>query len=121
MSATASESAGSSPSSLSSGVLTPSSNLEPGVSQPASQARIDFSSLPIQEEEEFADIGDPTAMKSETARDLEAIMRESIASQEVSADSRLETGPAAKAAAEIPSSSAPVASTTVELRRKIHP
>lgn len=109
MSATASESPGSSPSSLSSGILTPWSNPEPGISQPASQASIDFSSLPIQAEEEFADIGDPTAMKSETARDLEAIMRESIASRKVSADSRLETGPAAEAAAEIPSSSAPVA------------
>ena len=48
-------------------------------------------------------------MKSETARDLEAIMRESIALQEVSADQRLETGSAAEAAAAIPSSSAPVA------------
>jgi DNA mismatch repair protein MutL len=109
MSAAANESAGTSPSSVSSGILTPWSNLEPGVSQPASQTSIDFSSPPIQEEEEFADLGDPTVMKSETARDLEAIMRESIASREVSADSRLETGPAAEAAAKIPSSSAPVA------------
>ncbi len=101
--------------------MTPSSNLEPGISQPASQASIDFSSLPIQEEEEYADIEDPAALKSETARDLEAIMRESIASQEVSADSRLETGPAAKAAAEIRSSVRAGSPATVELRGKIHP
>jgi DNA mismatch repair protein MutL len=84
MSATASESASSST------ITAGWSNLEPLVSQPASQARIDFSSLPIQEEEEFADIEGP-ALKSETARDLDAIMRESIVLQEVSAGSRLET------------------------------
>jgi DNA mismatch repair protein MutL len=96
MSATASESASSSPvsspNSSPPGTAAAWDNLEPGVSQPASQARIEFSSLPIQEEEEFADIEDPAALKSETARDLDAIMRESIVLQEVSQDSRLEAG-----------------------------
>ena len=96
MSAAASESASSS----SPSIPTNWSNLEPLVSQPASQARIDFSSLPIQEEEEFADVEDPAALKSETARDLDAIMRESIALQEVSADSRLETEGDAEATAD---------------------
>jgi DNA mismatch repair protein MutL len=99
MSAAASESASSSSPSISTG----RSSLEPEVLQPASQPRIDFSSLPIQEEEEFADIDEPTAVKSETARDLEAIMRDSIALQEVSAGSRLETG------GEADTSAAPVA------------
>jgi len=105
MSASASESASSSSPSVSAG----SRSLEPEVSQPASQPRIDFSSLPIQEEEEFADIDGPTAMKSETARDLEAIMRDSIALQEASTGSRLETGGDAAAAAEVPSAPALVA------------
>jgi len=105
MSAAASESASSSSPSISAGW----SSLEPEVSQPASQPRIDFSSLPIQEEEEFADIDEPTAMKSETARDLEAIMRESIALQEASAGTRLETVGNADTAAEVSSSTAPVA------------
>lgn len=100
MSATASESASSST------ITAGWSNLEPLVSQPASQARIDFSSLPIQEEEEFADIEGPAALKSETAGDLNAIMRESIALQEVSADSRPETERDAEATAEGPSTSA---------------
>jgi len=105
MSAAASEAANSSSPSISPGW----SNLESEVSQPASQPRIDFSSLPIQEEEEFADIDEPTAVKSETARDLEAIMRDSIALQEASAGARLETSGDVAAAAEGPSSSAPAA------------
>ena len=88
MSAAASESATSSSPSISTG----RSSLEPEVSQPASQARIDFSSLPSEEEEEWADTESSAALKSETARDLEAIMRDSIALQEASAGSRLETG-----------------------------
>jgi DNA mismatch repair protein MutL len=51
------------------------------------QTRIEFSSFTIQEEESFADVNrDPSELKSDTARDLEAIMREAVASQEVSPD-----------------------------------
>ncbi len=51
--------------------------------QPPAQAPIEFSSMPLQEEEVFADESETQGrVKSETARDLEAIMRESIASQD---------------------------------------
>jgi DNA mismatch repair protein MutL len=86
MSATASESASSSPTSASPTITAGWGAIDSGGSQPVSQPRIDFSSLPIQEEEEFADIADPATLKSETARDLDAIMRESIALQEVKTD-----------------------------------
>ena len=62
-------------------------NLNPGVTfEPASQTRIEFSSLPVKDEESFADETedvDPfksdTPRKSDTARDLEAIMRQAHA------------------------------------------
>jgi DNA mismatch repair protein MutL len=52
----------------------------------ATQPRIEFSSLTIQGEETFEELEEPTASKSDTARDLNAIMRESVASQVVSGD-----------------------------------
>ena len=53
----------------------------------AIQPRIEFSSLPIQDEEGFLDeTEDPAALKSNTARDLDAILREAVASQQVSPD-----------------------------------
>jgi DNA mismatch repair protein MutL len=53
----------------------------------ATQPRIEFSSLAIQEEESFTEeVKDPATLKSKTARDLDAIMREAVASQEVSPD-----------------------------------
>jgi DNA mismatch repair protein MutL len=53
----------------------------------ANQPRIEFSSLAIQEEESFTEeVKDPATLKSKTARDLDAIMREAVASQEVSRD-----------------------------------
>ena len=53
----------------------------------ATQPRIEFSSLVIQDEESFTEeVKDPATLKSETARDLDAIMREAVASQEVSPD-----------------------------------
>ncbi|MGH9930016.1 MAG: hypothetical protein ACREA9_12450, partial [Pyrinomonadaceae bacterium] len=82
LSAAASEAA-SGLSGLSPGSVAHSGNFEPGTTHElASQPRIDFSSLPIQEEEDFT-VGpeDPISSKSDTARDLEAIMRESIAAQ----------------------------------------
>jgi DNA mismatch repair protein MutL len=56
----------------------------------ATQPRIEFSSLPIQDEEGFFEAEDAGALKSNTARDLEAIMREAVASQHVS--NGIETG-----------------------------
>ena len=56
--------------------------------EPASQPRIEFSSLPIQDEENFAEqLQDSSLSKSDTARDLEAIMREAVAGRPVSSDS----------------------------------
>jgi DNA mismatch repair protein MutL len=56
---------------------------------PASQPRIEFSSLPIQDEEGFSDkpeaavgFNSEFASKSDTARDLDAIMRDAMAAQE---------------------------------------
>ena len=87
MSAAASESANN----LSPGMLAGASSTEARVTPaPASQPRIDFSSLPIQEEEDFADLEDQASLKSDTARDLDAIMRASLASQTTSPDSRIE-------------------------------
>ena len=103
MSAAASESASSSPSSSTPGITASRGSVEPLVSQSSSQSRMDFSSLPIQEEEEFTDLEAPAGLKSETARDLDAIMRESIALQEVSAGSDLETLRDAEATADDPS------------------
>ncbi|HEY0431209.1 MAG TPA: DNA mismatch repair endonuclease MutL, partial [Pyrinomonadaceae bacterium] len=62
----------------------PAGNFDPrSVQPPANQPRIEFSSLPIQEEESFSDEpGYPTPSRSDTARDLEAIMRDSLASQD---------------------------------------
>jgi DNA mismatch repair protein MutL len=59
------------------------SNLEtPIIEPPATQPRIEFSSLPIQDEEGFTDeVRDPATSKSDTARDLEAIMRDAVAAQ----------------------------------------
>jgi len=54
--------------------------------EPATQPRIEFSSLPIQEEESFPGPEASGASKSDTARDLDAIMREAVASQHVSPD-----------------------------------
>ena len=107
MSAAASESASGSPGSASPGIPANWGALDRGVSQPASQPRIDFSSLPIQEEEEFADIADPAALKSETARDLDAIMRESIALQEVKTDDGDER-PASGESASVPAALPPL-------------
>jgi DNA mismatch repair protein MutL len=62
------------------------SNFEtPQTQPPATQPRIEFSSLPIQEEEEEFPkrASDPVASKSDTARDLEAIMRDAVAAQDV--------------------------------------
>ena len=56
----------------------------------ATQPRIEFSTLPIQEEESFVEeLEAPVALKSDTARDLEAIMRAAVASQVVSPDAPL--------------------------------
>jgi DNA mismatch repair protein MutL len=52
----------------------------------AIQSRIEFSSLTIRSEETFEELEEPAASKSDTARDLNAIMRESVASQVVSTD-----------------------------------
>ncbi len=53
------------------------------IQTPVSQPRIEFSSLPIQEEEVFTDEpSHPAELKSHTARDLEAIMRDAVASQD---------------------------------------
>jgi DNA mismatch repair protein MutL len=61
----------------------PSDNFDPrAVQQPFSQPRIEFSSLPIQDEEVFSDEPADTAdAKSNTARDLNAIMRDDVAAQ----------------------------------------
>jgi len=62
----------------------------------ATQPRIEFSTMPIGDEDTFVEtIEDPAALKSDTARDLDAIMREAVASQEVSPDASIaieETG-----------------------------
>ena len=55
----------------------------------ATQPRIEFSSLTIRSEETFAELELPVASKSDTARDLNAIMRESVGSQVVSADAAI--------------------------------
>jgi DNA mismatch repair protein MutL len=53
----------------------------------ATQPRIEFIPATIDEEEGFAtETANPAGVKSNTARDLEAIMREAIAAQEVSPD-----------------------------------
>ena len=53
----------------------------------ATQPRIEFSTMPIEDEDSFVEtIEDPAALKSDTARDLDAIMRGAVASQEVSRD-----------------------------------
>jgi DNA mismatch repair protein MutL len=58
-----------------------------GAVEPASQPRIEFSSLPIQDGENLVDEPQRDGpLKSDTARDLEAIMRESVADQPVSSD-----------------------------------
>jgi len=50
--------------------------------EPPTQPRIEFSSLTIQEEESFIDeVKDPDVLKSDTARDLNAIMRQMHAEQ----------------------------------------
>jgi DNA mismatch repair protein MutL len=55
--------------------------------QPVSQPRIEFSSVLIREEASFADeIADSSRLKSETARDLDAIMRGDVAAQPVLPD-----------------------------------
>jgi DNA mismatch repair protein MutL len=62
----------------------------------ATQPRIEFSTMPIEDEDTFVEtIEDPAALKSDTARDLDAIMREAVASREVSPDAPIaieETG-----------------------------
>ena len=59
----------------------------------ATQPRIEFSSLQIQEEEDFTEeVKDPAALRSNTARDLDAIMREAVASQGVSPDAPIAIG-----------------------------
>ena len=55
---------------------------QPATAAAASQPRIDFPSLPVQEEPiSLADWKQLTRVKSDTARDLEAIMRESLVAQ----------------------------------------
>jgi DNA mismatch repair protein MutL len=90
------------------------------------QPRIEFSSLTILEEETFSEeLKDPAALKSNTARDLNAIMRDSVASQSMSPEpgisnipSQLNTGtagvsPAASAQREhVPSN--PILSESVQ-------
>ena len=63
-------------------------------SVPGTQSRIDFSSLPIQEEEDFEDTGDPSSSKSDTARDLDAIMRDDIAAKATDVQNQPPTGTA---------------------------
>jgi DNA mismatch repair protein MutL len=58
----------------------------PKSQEAATQPRIEFSSLTIRSEETFEELEEPATSKSDTARDLNAIMRESVASQVVSAD-----------------------------------
>ena len=80
MSAAASEA-----SSVSVGGICSSANAEAGVTfEPASQPRIEFSS--IQNEESFADETEEVTPKSDTARDLEAIMRQAQREQPVASD-----------------------------------
>ena len=53
----------------------------------ATQPRIKFSSLPIEDEESsIENLADRALLKSDTVRDLEAIMRQAVASHEVSPD-----------------------------------
>ena len=63
------------------------SNYEPRVTQPpAAQPRIEFSSLPIQEEDFLEEPAEPASSKANTARDLEAIMRDAVATQSAPQD-----------------------------------
>jgi DNA mismatch repair protein MutL len=63
--------------------VAPLETFDPRAIQPAaSQPRIEFSSLPIQEEEHFDDPGNPVELRSHTAHDLEAIMRDAVAAQD---------------------------------------
>jgi DNA mismatch repair protein MutL len=64
----------------------------------ATQPRIAFTPATIDDEDGFtAATNDPAALKSNTARDLEAIMRDAIATQEVSPDAPLWSEPPASA------------------------
>jgi DNA mismatch repair protein MutL len=57
----------------------------------ATQPRIEFSSLAIQEEERFTEeVKEPSTLKSDTARDLDAIMRQMHAEQPMASDSHIE-------------------------------
>src|SRR5882672_3220180 len=58
------------------------SNYESRVTQP----RIEFSSLPIQEEDFLEEPAEPASSKANTARDLEAIMRDAVATQSAPQD-----------------------------------
>jgi DNA mismatch repair ATPase MutL len=54
---------------------------------PVDQSRIEFASLPIQDEESLVEeTEDLRSLKSDTARDLDAIMREAVSAQPVSPD-----------------------------------
>ncbi|HLN96899.1 MAG TPA: DNA mismatch repair endonuclease MutL [Pyrinomonadaceae bacterium] len=57
------------------------------------QSQIDFQPLPG-EADDFAEFTEARPLKSETARDLDAILRDAIATEEVTPDSHLETGTA---------------------------
>lgn len=80
----------------------------PAAAEPSSQPRIEFSSLPIQDEEGFVEeLEDHTPLKSDTARDLDAIMRQAVAVQSPTSDvqSPLNTGTAGASPADRASSS----------------
>jgi DNA mismatch repair protein MutL len=69
----------------------------PAIAAAASQPRINFPSTPVQEEPDFVGrLETVIAAKSDTARDLEAIMRESLVEQTeaTSVDAQLTTGTA---------------------------
>jgi DNA mismatch repair protein MutL len=68
----------------------------------ATQPRIAFTPATIDDEDGFtAATSDPAALKSNTARDLEAIMRDAIATQEVSPDAPLWSEPPASAGGQL--------------------
>jgi DNA mismatch repair protein MutL len=62
---------------------------QPATATAASQPRIDFPSLPVQEEPDFVGrLEEVTSVQSDTARDLEAIMRDSLVAQAPSQEIR---------------------------------
>jgi DNA mismatch repair protein MutL len=70
---------------------------QPAIAAASSQPRIDFPSSPVQEEPDFVGkLEAVTSVKSDTARDLEAIMRDSLAegTEATNVDAQLNTGTA---------------------------